>query len=63
MPVAGLNAQVSIVSLMNRTEPSTIARLIPPGWKLDAPLTKAPASSKLGLFAVRFWGLIGQKWA
>ena len=26
----------SIVSLMKRTDPSAMAKLAPPGWKLDA---------------------------
>src|SRR5437016_684709 len=63
MPVAGSNDQVSMVSLMNRAEPSTNATLIPPGWKDDAPFTKAPAKSMPVLLEVFFWGLIGQKWA
>src|SRR5436309_1484072 len=63
MPVLGSNVQVLMVSLTNRTEPSTNATLIPPGWKLDAPFTKAPAKSMTVLLEVFFWGLIGQKWA
>src|SRR5262245_24532039 len=55
-PVLGSSDQVWIESLMNRTEPSTKATLAPPGWKLDTPLTNAPAWS-MRRFPTLFWGL------
>jgi hypothetical protein len=58
--VVGLIAQVSIVSLTNRTEPSRSAMLTPPGWKLEAAVSKGPTPSTLRLLRVFFWGLTGQ---
>lgn len=52
-PVAELNAQELMVSLMNRTEPSTKATFTPPGWKLEALLTKATSRHVTALSALK----------
>ena len=41
LPLTGPNGQVWIVSLMNRTDPSPIRTLSPPGCMLDAELVQA----------------------
>ena len=53
-PVAGLKFQELIESLTNRTDPSQNPTFTPPGWKLEALFTKAPAWSFPAKFAAFF---------
>ena len=51
------------MSLMNRTDPSDMAQLTPPGWLLDGGMASGsdPQASPFGSFEATHWTVLGAK--